>query len=107
MSELALINRDSPYLTRPYLTGSAWLQSANRMKLNRDCPYLWLLFMALFMARVDGMSVIFKSSPCLLGEGDRPKGGGGVDGEAVAGATEPLRQPLRVCHLPETSSERI
>ncbi len=78
MSELALINRDSPYLTRPG-----------------------------FWHGLDGMSVIFKSSPSLLGEGDRPKGGGGVDGEAVAGATEPLRQPLRVCHLPETSSERI
>ena len=55
-----------------------------------------------------------KSSPSLLGEGDRPRSGWwrGSTAQAVAGAQvaskgAPLRQLLRNCHLPETSSGRI
>ena len=41
------------------------------------------------------------SSPSLLGEGDRPRSGWWRGRCAI-----PLRQSLRDCHLPETSSGR-
>ena len=42
------------------------------------------------------------------GGGPRPKGVvEGPTAQAIASATAPLRQSLRACHLPETSSGRI
>ena len=49
------------------------------------------------------MMALIKSAPSLLGEGDRDAKRRGGGGHRASGgyAAAPLRQPLRVCHLPE------